>query len=464
MRRRYLHTHTTWYCSLYTLELIYIFSCIQYTTVAFIHPRVNPWCSVFDHIECEKAPKLLSVIHAKKCVLLKQTPFSADALVKDIEALGLICEAAESETALIDYVAEHEDLDHVVLAYQFLPKLNKLNSALIMDIKAFTKANIYLCANQPMTVIEDYVATLDLRAGLNLPYRMARLKAMFAGESMNAHPIKKSEVLTDKATNKHLQPEKVLSALLVDDNPINLKLLDTFVKATGMKTAISESAKEALTLAKQQQFDLVLTDLHMPEMDGIDLCHELRKIDAYKQTPIIVVTADIAQEKLQYLQDQGFDDVQTKPIDSAKIQNLIERFFENMLITKASKKQCKSQVPTHEKSIEAQYIDLTLGVRLAAGDEAFAREILATFMQNLVNELARIDHAYQQQNGQLMKELVHKLHGGACYCGVPALKAQTAILEKALNDASYQISKEVTEQYQRFKDVSTTTITSYKRL
>ena len=83
-----------------------------------------------------------------------------------------------------------------------------------------------------------------------------------------------------------------MSILIVEDNPVNAIVLESFLQKGGYQTAVARNAQDALTqLQKIQDLQLIITDLSMPDMDGLEFIAILRGVPATKYLPIIIVTA-----------------------------------------------------------------------------------------------------------------------------------------------------------------------------
>ncbi len=104
-------------------------------------------------------------------------------------------------------------------------------------------------------------------------------------------------------------------ALLVDDNEINLKVLEVRLKKKGFKTTITTSPKEALDLLESRTFDLVLLDLVMPEITGLEILDFVRKKHSAIELPVIMTTAQLESSNIISAFDKGANDYITKPID-----------------------------------------------------------------------------------------------------------------------------------------------------
>ncbi len=107
--------------------------------------------------------------------------------------------------------------------------------------------------------------------------------------------------------------------LVVDDEPLNCKLLAATLKVDGFQTAIATGGKEALHIIAKQDIDLVLLDIMMPDMDGYEVCQRLKSSEATRMIPIIMVTAlDDLESKVKAI-DAGADDFLTKPPENIEL-------------------------------------------------------------------------------------------------------------------------------------------------
>lgn len=119
--------------------------------------------------------------------------------------------------------------------------------------------------------------------------------------------------------------------LLVDDNPINLLMTDELLKNIGFNNIItSENGNDALQIIQKEKIGILLTDLHMPEMDGFELCSKIRldqKKNILPTFPIIAFTADSLDSILFKCQQSGFDDMLTKPLGANTLLSTIKKWY-----------------------------------------------------------------------------------------------------------------------------------------
>ncbi len=102
--------------------------------------------------------------------------------------------------------------------------------------------------------------------------------------------------------------------LYVDDNDVNLMVVAAMLEALDVRITCCLSATEALDLLGREPFDIILTDIHMPEMSGFDVLRELRRRKGPNRgVPVVALTADLTRDAAQYC-ELGFDGFVPKPV------------------------------------------------------------------------------------------------------------------------------------------------------
>jgi CheY-like chemotaxis protein len=116
---------------------------------------------------------------------------------------------------------------------------------------------------------------------------------------------------------------RALTVLIVDDEPVNRMVLARMVEHLGSQCVEAASGLEALDLLSHEAVDLVLMDIQMPQMSGIQAVERLRAGGGpNQQAPVVAVTGDTTRSKREYLQ-LGFDDYANKPISLASVQQML---------------------------------------------------------------------------------------------------------------------------------------------
>lgn len=156
-------------------------------------------------------------------------------------------------------------------------------------------------------------------------------KAATISHEWNQKDIKTEEI---PSPTLHFEPLQI-NVLVAEDHPINCKLAKLYLDNLGCTNRIVHDGKEALAALEEEAFDIVLMDLHMPGLDGLEATRQLIKLHDGKDRPrIIALTADNSRNEKQVAQDAGMDEFLLKPI---KIEKLREPLVKQM------------KIPTHKK-------------------------------------------------------------------------------------------------------------------
>jgi CheY-like chemotaxis protein/nitrogen-specific signal transduction histidine kinase len=140
---------------------------------------------------------------------------------------------------------------------------------------------------------------------------------------------KDREVINDKsATTKLSQAfsqQYPLNILIAEDNPINQKWTTKILSKLGYKTHLAENGKEVLEVVSNEQYDVILMDVQMPEMDGLEATRMIR-LCLQTQPVIIAMTANVLHGDRQACMQAGMDDYISKPVELNELVNMLEKW------------------------------------------------------------------------------------------------------------------------------------------
>lgn len=118
--------------------------------------------------------------------------------------------------------------------------------------------------------------------------------------------------------------------LAVDDNPTNQKLLAHQIRLLGLRAETAENGQAALSMWRDGRFAMVITDCHMPEMDGYELAREIRRIEAAesrRRMPVIAWTANALAEEAGRCREVGMDELLVKPAELMQLREVLSRWL-----------------------------------------------------------------------------------------------------------------------------------------
>ena len=222
-----------------------------------------------------------------------------------------------------------------------------------------------------------------------------------------------------------------IKILAVDDNLANLKLLKALLTDLHIDTTTVDSGVEALELVKTIHFDLILMDIQMPQMDGIETTRAIKLhyngINK-KPPPIIAVTAHAILGEHDKILGEGLDDYLSKPINEKLLTKTLKKWIKPNTLS-ISDSNINTTAIEHGTMAP---IDWTLSCKQANNNTGLAKELLELLLESLPEAKEDINLSFHEQNYDNFYHHVHKLHGSCCYCGVPRLKDATAQLEKVI--------------------------------
>jgi len=121
--------------------------------------------------------------------------------------------------------------------------------------------------------------------------------------------------------------QKSKKVLIVDDFPAMRHSIQVLMSAKGYDATEANNGLEALSVLEKESFDLIITDLVMPEMDGFDLCEKVKSNKNYKNIPVIILSTQKDVRFIMKALKLGADDYLVKPIESELLDKVIERVF-----------------------------------------------------------------------------------------------------------------------------------------
>jgi signal transduction histidine kinase/CheY-like chemotaxis protein/ligand-binding sensor domain-containing protein len=139
-------------------------------------------------------------------------------------------------------------------------------------------------------------------------------QALFIDKLNEGKAVEKSEV-------DDIEAFKGVSIMLAEDNKVNQIVTKKIFKKLGLTLEVAENGQVAIDKFKDKQFDLILMDLHMPEVDGYQATEEIRKLNDLKQPYIVAFSANIFNQDMSEFEAQGFNSVLSKP---AKVNDVVE--------------------------------------------------------------------------------------------------------------------------------------------
>ncbi len=218
---------------------------------------------------------------------------------------------------------------------------------------------------------------------------------------------------------------KGLHVLLVDDDPIGLKFIHFLLTNLGAKvTPLLGGIELREKLTDQDEFDLALLDIQMPEVSGFDAIKLIRKNSKLNNIPAIALTANVFAKDKEKLEEAGFDGLVLKPF---KEKDLLMEIVKLIKLTSV-----ESSFSLMEPLIgkESPFYDLSELNRFCMGDETILHEIISDFYSHTCLDLLKINKAMDEQDYDTVKSIAHQLSSRLAQLKISASNIARSIEEE----------------------------------
>ena len=247
-------------------------------------------------------------------------------LTRSLSAEGMQPHAVDSGRAALQWLAAagpgHRACDLVLLDAQ-MPEMDGFTVARhILELAG--------CGQLPMVMLTSAGlkgdAQLALESGIRgyLTKPVAREELLQAiARVLNLQQSRSSSLVTSHSIREQ---QVVMKVLLVEDHAINQKLAITLLERWGHHVAVAENGQIAVDKVAQESFDVILMDMMMPVMDGLEATRRIRASEGARRTPIIAMTANAMESDRERCLEAGMDDYISKPIKAQELQAMLQRF------------------------------------------------------------------------------------------------------------------------------------------
>ena len=305
-----------------------------------------------------------------------------------------------------------------------------VNSVEAKTLNRIRQQGVQLCLPKPVQYHDFYRALYRLLMPdtrlLSLGNEQTRITDDTVGETDTLH-----------ASTEHANCLDGVRILVAEDHKINAKLIETVLSQLGAYVTLVGDGKLAVDSFIKHEFDLILMDIHMPELSGPEAARQIRELETGdRHIPIFALTADaIPDDKTDFLA-KGMNEVLIKPFDENRLLQYIARHIPRLQET------ISVQITSTPEGNDGIVIEVarpdTHSERTAAAGQT--RTLSAQLYHSLIEELPeyrhRINEAFHNREFEILQEVAHKLHGHTSYCNVPMLKSAVQLLERAARNGN----------------------------
>jgi two-component system sensor histidine kinase/response regulator len=230
-----------------------------------------------------------------------------------------------------------------------------------------------------------------------------------------------------------------LRILLAEDSAVNQKLAVSLLKQAGHDVVVVNNGLEAVGAVEREQFDLVLMDVQMPEMDGFDATKQIRQREHVtgRHVPIIAVTAHAMKGDRERCLSAGMDSYISKPIRAAELHQRIEEM--------ASSNGGKSPDRAAPATADEEW-DWSTALATVQGSEELLREIIEAFLEESPRQVVAMHTALAGSDTALLRRAAHTIKGAVRYFGAQQAFDRALRLETLAHDGELQAAPAAVEK------------------
>jgi len=224
------------------------------------------------------------------------------------------------------------------------------------------------------------------------------------------------------ALNENIINAPTANILVVDDNEFNLKTVEALLGLFNIKVKTLRSGPEAIDIVIREYFDIIFMDHMMPDMDGIETVHEIRKMgDRFNNLVIIALTANAIYGAKEMFLSNGFNDFISKPVDMLDLKKILIQWLPKEKVSLITSQQ-EGEQPDSEQE--------------------FQKALYKMFIEDNQNRFEEILNAILRNDVKLAHRLVHSLKSNAGQIGKKELQTIAAGIEKQFKDGATSIPRE----------------------
>ena len=379
----------------------------------------------------------------KQVLIVDDNPTNRQILTLQAQSFRMTSHAVESGAKALELIASNTKLDLAILDMQ-MPGMDGLTLARAIR----QQAN---CQNLPLVMLSSMgkqeivrqARDLTFAAIVNKPIPQSQLYQVLV-RAISGAPIKVKSTDTS-LVNANLANELPLNILLAEDMVVNQKVALLILKQMGYRADVASNGKEVLEALRRQPYDVVLMDVHMPEIDGLTATKLIHQEWDTERPRIIAMTANAMTGDREKCLEAGMDDYVSKPI---RVEELREA-----LIRCTSLKSAEETGEPENKELEKQGDGETTAIDLSvlesicemAGEEAslLVEEMITSYLEDTEIRLQAIAEAVRQADAETIHQAAHSMKSSSANLGAVNLARLCEELEQLGRDKTIEHTQDL---------------------
>jgi len=366
----------------------------------------------FERQEEKEKPRDLTKVN----ILVLGNKYPGNPLEHMLNRWGTHYKVIEDEKFLLSHLVDAwsigQPYDVVMIERDTLQCKPELIAHAIREKSDLANLDMILIDSDTARSVDPLMVEAGFSSVLHLPVQESLLFNALHASSVIHHS---ADVISINDILKKKMKLRPLDILVAEDNPVNQEVIYEILKRAGHKAEIVSDGEEALdALAEDKEYDLVILDMNMPKVCGLDVLKQFRFMDTSASTPVLMLSADALPKTVSECMDAGANDYLIKPIQAS---TLLEKIAEH---------SGRKEEPETQRSISAAQPDDSGPLDEAIISELFSlirapekrESLIRSFESSGLDSLTQIGLAAEQSNSRDYLSIIHGLKGSAATLGV----------------------------------------------
>ncbi len=407
------------------------------------------------------APEL-AVLRGVRVLIVDDRPIDREILMVLLKTWGMRpSEAMDGPSALRALIQAQATWDPFAVAILDMQMPGMDGKSLGRAIKSdliLNETRLVLYTSLGQTGNDQEFKEIGFAATLSKPVRRQELldvlTAVLSGKEVAASRIKSTPGFSFGQSLSHIR------ILVVEDNFTNQQVAVGVLKKLGFKAEIAVNGAEAVKALETFHYDLVLMDVQMPVMDGIEATRAIRDPQSHvlnHKVTIVAMTAHAMQRDREKCMEAGMDDYLTKPIERPALVAVLEKWLKpNGEGEHAVASEPQERVANSNDEKKLVVFDRAAFMNRMMDDKDLARRVLDGFLGEMPHEITQLKNHLAAGDARLVEKQAHKIKGASATVGAEALRAVAWAMEQAGKagdlDAARARVADLDEQFNALKE------------
>jgi len=393
-------------------------------------------------------------LHEMKIMVVDDNITAREIFQSYLDSMGFIAKTADSGASAMELLrnASPDDPFHVVLTDFEMPEMNGVETARrIRAMEALQPMpKVVMATAYSRDEVIEQAGEVQLDGFLVKPATQSTLFDAIMGAFGREIAAKKS---LDESYLEKVEEIRGASLLLAEDNEINQQIAIEILQGAGLMVDVANNGQEAVEAVAAKDYALVLMDIQMPIMGGMEATATIRETKTPEELPIIAMTAHAMSGDREKSLAAGMQDHVTKPIDPSQLFSAIVRWVApgSYMASEVVESECPQPKPEKEKEPELpDYlpgIAMEEGLARIGGNKKLFRKLLLKVKCDYMNAAREIGELVETGNSDEAHRLAHTVKGVAGNLGAKALQAAAMEVESQLKK-----NEPVTSELERFAE------------